>query len=186
MALSWNQKCAGHRSDGSPCRAWSVRGLATCIAHGSATGRARKKGELVMARLAATRRLAGLDIEPLEDPFDQLERVLAQSVEFLTIAKQRMEAAGAETDVKLFLDALKATFSHLAEWQRLGFAERKVRARELRTMAETAELRRAFDAVLTDPAVGLSDEQKAALTVAVVRELPLTDAERAANPVTTP
>ena len=38
----WNVSCTGHRRDGSPCRAWSIRGGYVCHSHGGATRQARR------------------------------------------------------------------------------------------------------------------------------------------------
>jgi hypothetical protein len=47
----WNVLCTAHRStDGLPCEAYSVRGLAVCISHGGATRRARAAAEIRLAK----------------------------------------------------------------------------------------------------------------------------------------
>jgi hypothetical protein len=38
----WNVPCTGHHRDGSPCRAWSIRGGYVCRFHGGATRQARR------------------------------------------------------------------------------------------------------------------------------------------------
>ncbi len=41
----WNVPCGAHRTDGTPCRAWAMRGQYTCWAHGGATPQARAWAE---------------------------------------------------------------------------------------------------------------------------------------------
>lgn len=50
--MLWNVPCGAHRTDGQPCRAWSMRGSFTCRCHGSATKAAR---EWAQFRLAMTK-----------------------------------------------------------------------------------------------------------------------------------
>jgi hypothetical protein len=60
--VRWRVRCTARRSDGQPCRAWSIHGGYVCVSHGGAAGQ---------VILAAQRRLA---IEAWERAYFRLVR----------------------------------------------------------------------------------------------------------------
>jgi hypothetical protein len=42
--VRWRVRCTAHRSNGQPCRAWSVHGASVCVAHGGAARQVRRAG----------------------------------------------------------------------------------------------------------------------------------------------
>jgi hypothetical protein len=72
----WNVRCTAHRSNGQPCRAWSIRGGFVCRVHGGAIGRVRAQAEfrLWQARLwqKVARGVADVDART-RDPAVQAE-----------------------------------------------------------------------------------------------------------------
>lgn len=53
----WATRCTAHRTNGEPCRAWSIRGGYVCRSHGGSTKRVRAAAELRWAEARATRAL---------------------------------------------------------------------------------------------------------------------------------
>jgi hypothetical protein len=81
----WNVPCTGHHRDGSPCRAWSIRGGYVCRSHGGATRQARRLAAYRLWRAGiweragrdAARRLGALDERWRTDPLAAQAEVLA-------------------------------------------------------------------------------------------------------------
>ena len=91
----WNVPCTGHHRDGSPCRAWSIRGWYVCRSHGGATRQARRLAAYRLWRAGiweragrdAAMRLGALDERWRTDPLAAQAEVLAD----LRAARTRLE-----------------------------------------------------------------------------------------------
>ena len=91
----WNVPCTGHHRDGSPCRAWSIRGGYVCRSHGGATRQARRLAAYRLWRAGiweragrdTAMRLGALDERWRTDPLAAQAEVLAD----LRAARTRLE-----------------------------------------------------------------------------------------------
>jgi hypothetical protein len=91
----WNVPCTGHHRDGSPCRAWSIRGWYVCRSHGGATRQARRLAAYRLWRAGiweragrdAAMRLGALDERWRTDPLAAQAEVLTD----LRAARTRLE-----------------------------------------------------------------------------------------------
>lgn len=184
-------KCSARRSNGMPCNAWAVMGMAVCRTHG---------GSSPQAKSAAKRRLAMHSVGSLmdrymhagdQDPLEALLTELARSavmVETLAAAviELEMEPEAGEAiygpnhsgdAVPHVLVAMlneerdrKARFAKMA--LDAGVEERRVRVAE----KEAELIARVIKAVLDDPELGLAAPQRQLGYKAAARHLRLAQA----------
>jgi hypothetical protein len=131
-----SRKCSGHKTDGSPCPNWAMRGQKVCHAHG---GRARQNKQAAALRLVeaeAAQAASILNALPVTDPLTALAELagqvlawrdkLATKVEEMTSYGYENYKAGEQikADVALFERAMDRCVITLAAIARLRIDER--------------------------------------------------------------
>lgn len=178
-------KCTGHTSAGNPCKNGAVKGAFVCHKHGASAPQVKAKAA-VRAELMSW----GLDA-PTVDPGETLLKLVSQSAARAQRYADELEAMAAENDN--LRDALireaHGEFGPVGEYARglvileaqerercanwatkaiaAGLAERTVRLAE-RQGALIADVLRA---VMGDPTLGLSEEQRRAMPDVIRRHL---------------
>lgn len=177
-------RCSARTSAGKPCRAWAIAGGTVCAVHGGRAPQVKRAAARRLAASKAARTLADVGVESIENPLLEYAALAEE-----TRALQRQVAAQvAEVDqwvgpnhlgdealsvwVQLLERMMDRCARLLADWVRLGFDERLVTLREREADLVEAFLR----AVLADPALALTDEQRAQVPAVARRHLPILDA----------
>lgn len=180
-----SRKCAGRRSDGNPCGNPPIRGATVCRSHGGAAPQVRAKAA-VRAEVQAWGLLAA-DV----DPGEQLLRLIAQSAARVERYAAELEALVAESPslraalvaqawgefgptgeyirglVRLESEERDRLASFCIKAVAAGLAERQVRVSE-ELGRQVAEV---LSAIVADPQLGLTAEQRAGFPGALRRHL---------------
>lgn len=178
-------KCAGHRSDGSPCGRWPIAGSTVCPVHGGSAPQVKAK-----AAIRADMISWGLDA-PTVDPGDTLLKLVSQSASRAHRYAAELEdmVAGSDTLRDALIREAYGEFGPVGEYARglvqleaqerercaswctkaiaAGLAERQVRLAE-RQGALIADVLRA---VMGDATLGLSDQQRSVMPDVIRRHL---------------
>lgn len=169
-----SRRCAGHNAAGKPCSNWAIRGGTVCRSHGGSTSRARAKAAVRAAVLDW-----GLG-DAHQDPGEVLLRLVTQSARRCASYAAELEQHIAESDTLRAALVAQAygEFGPVGEYIRglvtlegverdrcAGFAAKAVAAGLARRQVELAErqgqlIAQLLTAVLTDPQLGLSVEQR--------------------------
>jgi hypothetical protein len=169
---------AKSKQSGERCKRAAIIGGTVCKIHGGGAVQVAAAAHRRIAQEEAARSLRSVDIVPIVNPLEELALVAAEARAF---QRHVADVIGRDvTDmveydeynqrdilpalIPLYERALDRVGKLLADWVRLGFDERMVTLHE-----RQAELvARMVRAVLDDPALGLTDVQRAAAP-AVVR-----------------
>lgn len=172
-------KCKAKKTDGSPCKAWAIKGGEVCRVHGgrapqvkAAAARNLAEGEIAKA---LRRKLA--DATPVTDPLRELQRLAGEAVTWKDTLSAKVDelnsfeyiAAFGDEKVKatvaMFTQAIRACHELLRDMARLNIDERQLKLEE--QMVEA--IIRALDIGLK--AGGVTGPVAAAVKLAVARQL---------------
>lgn len=73
-------RCSGHRTDGTPCKAWAVNGGGVCSAHGGLAPQVKAAAQANLIAARAGRLLHRLDAPPCSDPLEALQRLAGRAL----------------------------------------------------------------------------------------------------------
>jgi hypothetical protein len=68
-SIRWAVRCRGHRTDGSPCKRWAIRGGYVCPSHGGRARQVRRAAERRLLEIAAYRTLGAWQRSPAYQEF---------------------------------------------------------------------------------------------------------------------
>ena len=181
-------KCAGHRTNGDPCKAYAINGGKVCAAHGGRAPQVKAAAALNVAERKAEGLLAGiLDFEPVTDPLTVLQQIAGRSVALVEVLEVvvaelrriRYESQAEQIDgrVIVYERALDRAAKVLTDLVKLGLDERVVRLQE----REAAMVTSVFLGALGD--LGLSSEVQQAGRRAIAGRVRLAKAGKAQPPV---
>lgn len=177
-------QCTAHRrnSGGVRCRQHAISGSNVCRWHGGANPSVVRAGKRRLAQQRAAELLEdlGTDVEPIEDPVSELQRVAGRMKALQDLLWAELHPRdGTRPDpaaVEVFQDSADRLAKQLAELQRLGLfrAQVQVEATKAQLLAQ------ALQAILRD--LNLSPHQRA-LAPGLIREhlLALPDAPVSVN-----
>lgn len=180
--------CKGHTKDGHPCRKAAWAGQQVCGTHGAKTPQAKRKAQERIAEGKAREVLARLDVAPVTNALEELQRVAGQVVAFKDVCARVVNklrdtdlryssAAQLEQirgEVQLWERSLDRAVTALTGLARVQVDERLTAIRE----RDRDDIARAVTAALTDLGLGAEDANKA--RVAFARHLRLIHSRRAA------
>lgn len=155
-------RCGATCRDGTPCRNWPRKGQARCRMHGGSSPQALAAADRRAVEAQARKLLADLDIEPINDPLEAFEAVVAEARAFQRILRRRLTdlegwryrtGSGTEqlrSEVALYERALDRVAKLLVQWQQLGLAERHVQIERRHAEALAEAVRAGIAAVGLD------------------------------------
>ncbi len=177
-------RCTAHKQDGSPCRAWAMKGCPVCRVHGGTASQVKEaaqqrlRAEKARAELARLMKNAGDMPSVIPDPETGLE-TLINGQAMVVLRLQEIFWALADDDLRyrgktgeqthgiatLLLMAMRDLKSSLEAGIRAGLAQRHALLAEQRV----DQMERALSAALM--ASGLTPEGQEKARLALVREL---------------
>lgn len=167
--VNGNPSCAGHRRHyRTPCRKPPLRGMHLCSAHGGSPMRARQGHARRLAEAEAMASLADVEVQPIGNPIDELEKTAAEAValkkHFADVVAQLKDQyrftddKGAEhldARVSLYERALDRVEKFLSNLVKIGFEERRLQLDENRAALVSTFIR----GVLADLGFSFEDER---------------------------
>lgn len=87
------RRCGARSSrTGEPCRAWAVVGATVCVAHGGAAPQVRRAAARRLASEQVARKLAEVEVTPIGDPLEELERLAGEAIALKNFLASRVAA----------------------------------------------------------------------------------------------
>lgn len=184
-------RCVAHRStDGLPCTRWAIRGGATCMSHGGASGRVRAAANRRLAEQKAVKSLAEIGYSAVEDPWAALSDLAGKAVALVAWSEAQVAALGEDTiavdklgseEVKGALKLLERSLDRagrlVAQCAALNIEDRRVRLEEAQVQVVIRLIGTAMERV------SVPASMRAMLWASFKAEV---DAESAAAPRTVP
>lgn len=178
-------KCKAKKTDGSPCKAWAIKGAEVCRVHGGRAPQVRAAAARNLAEAALTSALTKRlrDATPVNDPLGELRRLAGEAVLWKDKLSEKVDelssyeytAAFGDEKVKatvaIFTSAMRSCHELLRDMARLNIDERQLKIDEATAMAVI----RAIDKGLK--LGGVTGPVALAVREAVARELRAGDLE---------
>jgi hypothetical protein len=158
------------------CKRAPTPGSPVCKIHGSASPQAKRKAQLRLVETEARARLKRMDIEPVTDPFTELQRLAGRALAWERIVSEVVDGIGTwryesptgeqmRAELGMFERALAGCRQTLVDLARLHVDDRVLRIRE----READLFERAMLATFRD--LQLTEDQTRAAKSAIVGHL---------------